>query len=71
MIQAKDWVLISGLVVAFLGYECLPHGQNLDAHNNTSLYAQSAGSGAFLSLGGLALACGILLILLSFFLPRR
>jgi len=71
MIQAKDWVLITGLVIGFLGYECLPHGQNLDAHNNTSLYAQSASGGAFLSFGALTLASGVLIVVLSFFIPRR
>ena len=71
MIQAKDWVLIIGLVVAFLGYESLPHGQNLDAHNNTSLFAQSASGGAFLSFGSITLMVGILIVVLSFFLPRR
>ena len=71
MIQAKDWVLITGLVVAFFGYECLPHGQNLDAHNNTSLFAQSASGGAFLSFGGITLLIGILIVVISFFLPRK
>ena len=71
MIQAKGWVLITGLVVAFLGYECLPHGQDLDAHNNTSLFAQSSSGGAFLSFGGITLAVGILIVVLSFCLPRR
>jgi hypothetical protein len=71
MIQAKDWVLITGLFVAFLGYECLPHGQNLDGHNNNSLFAQSASGGAFLSFGSITLMVGILIVVLSFFLPRR
>ena len=71
MIQAKDWILIAGLVVAFLGYECLPHGQHLDAHNNTSLFAQSASRGAFFSFGGVTLAVGVLIVIVSFFIPRR
>ena len=71
MIQAKDWVLIAGLLVAFFGYECLPHGQDLDAHNNTSLFAQSASGGAFFSFGGVTLGIGVLIVIVSFFIPRR
>jgi hypothetical protein len=71
MIQAKDWILIIGLVVSFLGYECLPHAQHLDAENHTSLFAQSASGGAFFSFGSVMLAVGLLIVTLSFFIPRR
>ena len=71
ILQAKDWVLITGVVVVCLGYECLPHGQEANAKLNTSLFAQSASGGAFLSFGFLTLAFGLLIIFISFFVPRR
>lgn len=71
MIYTKDWILIAGLVVAFLGWECLPHGQHLNAENNASLFAQSSSRGAFFSFGGITLAAGTLIVIVSFFIPRR
>jgi hypothetical protein len=71
ILQTKDWVLIAGVVIACLGYECLPHGQEANAKLNTSLFAQSSAAGAFLSFGFLTLAFGLLVIFISFFVPRR
>jgi len=71
MLQVKDWILIAGLVLAFLGYECLPHGQHLNAEQNGSLFDQSASGGAFLSIGGIMLSFGALVVIISFFIPRR
>ena len=71
ILQTKDWVLIAGVVIACLGYECLPHGQEANAKLNTSLFAQSSASGAFLSFGFLTFAFGLLVIFVSFFLRRR
>lgn len=71
MLQAKDWVAIAGVVVACLGYECLPHGQAANAKHATSLFAQSSSGGAFLSFGFLMLGLGLVIIVISLFIPRR
>ena len=71
MLGAKDWVLIVGIAVACLGYRCLPHGQQANAENNLSLFAQSAGVGAFMHIGFIVLGVGLLIIGISLLIPRR
>jgi hypothetical protein len=71
MLRAKDWILIVGIVVAALGYEQLPHGQELNAKLSTSLFAQSAGAGAFTSTGGIMLVAGLMIVVASALIPKR
>ena len=71
MLQAKDWVLIAGVAVATIGYQCLPHGQSVNPKQNLSLFAQSADAGAFLSVGFTVIGIGLLIVCISFFIPRR
>jgi hypothetical protein len=71
MLRAKDWVLIVGVIVATLGYEFLPHGQELNAKLNTSAFAQLAGAGAFTSAGGITLVAGLMIILVAAFIPKK
>jgi hypothetical protein len=71
MLDARDWVQIVGFVMAATGYLCLPHGQSANAEENLSLFAQSANSGAFPFIGIVLLGVGVVIIGLSFLVPRR
>ena len=71
MLQAKDWVLIAGIGITFLGFEAIPHGQSSNPKNNLSLFAQLASSGIFASVGFWTLLLGLLVICVSLFIPRR
>jgi hypothetical protein len=71
MLQVKDWVLIAGVVVTCLGYECLPHGQSVSPPNNLSFFTQSADAGVFKSFGFLILLSGLLLIIVGLIVPRK
>ena len=71
MLQIKDWVLIVGIVVAYLGYECIPTGQSVNPKLNLSFFAQTADAGGFLSTGLIMLAIGLLIAVGSFFIPRK
>lgn len=71
MLDARVWVQIVGFSVAAIGYLCLPRGQSGNPKANLSLFAQSAGSGAFLFIGLVALCVGLVIICLSFLVPRR
>ena len=71
MLQKKDWLLIVGLVVAFLGFECLPHGQSLLPKSSLSLFNQSSARGAFLSFGFITLLFGLVIVGISLFLRRK
>jgi hypothetical protein len=71
MLNPRDWVQIVGFSVAAIGYLCLPHGQSGNAEENLSLFAQSAGSGAFLSIGVVVVCVGLVIVCLSFLVPRR
>lgn len=71
MLQTKDWVLIAGIAITFLGFECMPHGQSINPKNNLSTFAQFADAGAFTSIGFLTAVLGLLIIYVSFLLPRR
>ena len=71
MLQAKDWVLIAGVAVATIGYQCLPHGQSVNPKMNLSLFSRAADAGAYLSVGFTVGCIGLLIICISFFIPRR
>jgi hypothetical protein len=63
--QVKDWIITVGVVVASLGYECLPHGQSADANDNLSFFAQSADAGVFKSFGFLTLVIGVFIVVVG------
>jgi len=71
MTSAKGCILAIGLVVGFLGYECLPHGQSADPENNLSVFAQSADVGAYKSFGFVMMVVGGIIVIVGLIVPSK
>jgi uncharacterized membrane protein len=71
MLRAKDWILIAGIFISFLGLLCMPAGREASSRSWASVFIRSADTGAFRSLGYLLLIAGFLIIFVSCFLPRK
>lgn len=71
MHPVKQWLIGIGIVVACLGWECLPHGQSLLPNHFLSLFAKSSDTGAFIPFGTVLLIVGACLLLAGLLLPIR
>jgi hypothetical protein len=71
MHPVKQWLVGIGAVVAFFGWECMPHGQSLHPENFLSLFAKSSDAGTFLSFGAILLIIGIGIFILGALLPMK
>ncbi len=68
MLGPKEYAFIAGLVLFFLGLGCLPlGGPGISPKRDLSLFNNYADLGAFASTGGVLIAAGVLVLLLTGF----
>ncbi len=71
MHSLKDWILGIGVVIACLGWMCLPLGEEAGPKRILSVFTRSVDAGAFVSTGFVLLLVGAVIIGLSLLIRRR
>ena len=65
MHPVKAWIIAAGVVVAALGYECMPHGQSLIPDNFSSSFARLADAGTFAPFGVKMMVAGACIVIVG------
>lgn len=65
MLTLKNWFIIVGAVLCFLGFMCFPIGFGSSPKGGLSLFNKLADLGAFVGIGGYIFCAGLVVIVLT------
>lgn len=71
MHPVKQWIVGTGVVIAALGYQCIPTGKSLMPDHFLSSFAQLSDTGTVMPVGLLMMIAGICLIVVGFLIPQK